>query len=95
MSDQLPLFAIWRIENLMKLSASNIDVTKNKDLRKNIAEFGYPYLKKIQQPNWLYSSVNEENVGIVPRAVKQLFNGITKRQEEARESGLPPPEFKG
>jgi kinesin family protein 4/21/27 len=40
------------------------------------------------------SSVNEENVGIVPRAVKQLFNGITKRQEEARESGLPPPEFK-
>ena len=39
--------------------------------------------------------MNEENVGIVPRAVKQLFNGITKRQEEARESGLPPPEFKG
>jgi len=40
------------------------------------------------------SSVNEENVGIVPRAVRQLFNGITKRQEEARELGLPPPEFK-
>ena len=33
------------------------------------------------------SAVNEENVGIVPRAVHQLFDGIAKRQEEARESG--------
>ena len=40
------------------------------------------------------SSINEENVGIVPRAVRQLFDGIAKRQDEAREAGLPPPEFK-
>ena len=40
------------------------------------------------------SHSNEENVGIIPRAVKQLFNGIGRRQEEAREAGLPPPEFK-
>ena len=33
------------------------------------------------------SATNEENVGIVPRAVRQLFDGIAKRQEEARESG--------
>ena len=33
------------------------------------------------------SAINEENVGIVPRAVRQLFDGIEKRQEEARESG--------
>ena len=33
------------------------------------------------------SAINEENVGIVPRAVRQLFDGIAKRQEEARESG--------
>ena len=31
---------------------------------------------------------------LVPRAVKQLFSGITKRQDDAREAGLPPPEFK-
>ena len=31
---------------------------------------------------------------IVPRAVKQLFSGITKRQDDAKEAGLPPPEFK-
>ena len=40
------------------------------------------------------SHSNEENVGIIPRAVKQLFRGINKRQDEAREAGLPPPEFK-
>ncbi len=37
---------------------------------------------------------SEENVGIVPRAVRQLFDGIAKRQEEAREAGILPPEFK-
>ena len=37
---------------------------------------------------------SEETIGIVPRAVKQLFEGINKRQNEARESGIPPPEFK-
>ena len=40
------------------------------------------------------SASNEDTVGIIPRAVRQLFNGISKRQEDARESGLPPPEFK-
>ena len=36
----------------------------------------------------------EETIGIVPRAVKQLFEGINKRQNEAREAGIQPPEFK-
>ena len=40
------------------------------------------------------SATNAENVGIVPRAVKQLFQGIKARQDEAREAGLPLPEFK-
>ena len=40
------------------------------------------------------SASNEETVGIIPRAVRQLFKGISNRQEEARESGLPLPEFK-
>jgi hypothetical protein len=39
-------------------------------------------------------SGHEDNVGIVPRAVRQLFLGIASRQEEAKEAGLPPPEFK-
>ena len=34
------------------------------------------------------------NVGIIPRAVRQLFEGIAKRQEEAREKGFTVPEFK-
>ena len=33
-------------------------------------------------------------VGIIPRAVKQLYEGIARRQDEARESGIPIPEFK-
>ena len=37
---------------------------------------------------------SEETIGIVPRAVRQLFQGITKRQSEAREAGIQPPEFK-
>ena len=32
--------------------------------------------------------------GIIPRAVKQLFDGIRKRQDEARERGQTVPEFK-
>ena len=40
------------------------------------------------------SASNMENVGIVPRAVRQLFDGIEKRQNEAKEAGLTPPEFK-
>ncbi len=33
-------------------------------------------------------------LGIIPRAVKQLFEGITRRREEAKERGIVPPEFK-
>jgi hypothetical protein len=35
-----------------------------------------------------------KQVGIIPRAVKQLYAGIAARQEAARESGIPQPEFK-
>lgn len=31
--------------------------------------------------------------GIIPRAVEHLFDGIKRRQEEAKSRGLPPPEF--
>lgn len=31
--------------------------------------------------------------GIIPRAVEHLFHGIAKRQKEARDQGLPQPEF--
>ena len=45
---------------------------------------------------WIFFLWNQCNVVLflVPRAVKQLFSGITKRQDDAREAGLPPPEFK-
>ncbi len=33
-------------------------------------------------------------LGIIPRAVRQLFEGIERRQSEAREKGITPPEFK-
>ncbi|GFU16704.1 kinesin-like protein KIF21A [Nephila pilipes] len=39
-------------------------------------------------------SVSEEEIGIIPRAVNQLFNGIAKLQNEAQNQKLPPPEFK-
>ncbi|XP_076346255.1 kinesin-like protein KIF21A isoform X3 [Tachypleus tridentatus] len=39
-------------------------------------------------------SVNAEERGIVPRAVEHLFRVIHERQQEAREKGEPPPEFK-
>ena len=32
--------------------------------------------------------------GIIPRAVKQLFEGVAERQREARERGWTQPEFK-
>ena len=38
--------------------------------------------------------VTEEQQGIVPRAVKHLFNGIEQRRNEALERSEPPPEFK-
>ncbi|KAF8782094.1 Kinesin-like protein KIF21A like protein [Argiope bruennichi] len=39
-------------------------------------------------------SVNEEEIGIIPRAVNQLFNGIAKLQNEAQNKKITPPEFK-
>lgn len=40
------------------------------------------------------TTVSDSNSGIIPRAVKQLFSGISARQESANESGITPPEFK-
>ncbi|XP_055933295.1 kinesin-like protein KIF21A isoform X2 [Argiope bruennichi] len=39
-------------------------------------------------------SANEEEIGIIPRAVNQLFNGIAKLQNEAQNKKITPPEFK-
>ncbi|KAM9443868.1 kinesin-like protein KIF21B isoform 1-T1 [Clarias gariepinus] len=39
-------------------------------------------------------TVSEDEQGIIPRAVHQLFEGIQRRRTEAQESGLHPPEFK-
>jgi len=38
--------------------------------------------------------VDEYIVGIIPRAIRHLFNGITDKQERARERTQMPPEFK-
>ncbi|KAJ9600244.1 hypothetical protein L9F63_009469, partial [Diploptera punctata] len=38
--------------------------------------------------------VMPEQVGIIPRAIHHLFQGIQERAEKAREAGQPPPEFK-
>ncbi|XP_074600654.1 kinesin-like protein 31E isoform X2 [Brevipalpus obovatus] len=35
-----------------------------------------------------------ENIGIIPRAVQHLFDGIAQRIAKAKEIGIPPPEFK-
>ena len=35
-----------------------------------------------------------ESVGIIPRAVEHLFNGIEQRQREAKENNEVPPDFK-
>ena len=40
------------------------------------------------------AQVAPHQLGIIPRAVRQLFDGIERRREEARERGLAPPEFK-
>lgn len=37
---------------------------------------------------------NGSEQGIIPRAVEQLFNGISSVQAQARESGEPIPDFK-
>ena len=39
-------------------------------------------------------TVCTESTGIVPRAVRQLFNGIAARQDQAKDEGVTPPEFK-
>lgn len=39
-------------------------------------------------------TVSEDEQGIIPRAVRQLFQGIQRRRTKAQESGVHPPEFK-
>lgn len=38
-------------------------------------------------------SVTEEQIGIVPRAVKYLFDGVQKRQQQSVDNCLPKPTF--
>lgn len=38
--------------------------------------------------------VDETVVGIIPRAIRHLFNGIVEKQQHARERAQMPPEFK-
>lgn len=42
----------------------------------------------------LAGQVGSDQMGIVPRAVRQLFKGISTRIEQAKEEGQTPPEFK-
>jgi len=35
-----------------------------------------------------------DQLGIIPRAVRHLFQGVEARLEEAKENNVPPPEFK-
>ncbi|XP_049327736.1 kinesin-like protein KIF21B isoform X2 [Astyanax mexicanus] len=39
-------------------------------------------------------NVGEEEQGIIPRAVRQLFQGIQRRRQDAQERSTNPPEFK-
>uniref|UniRef100_A0A8C8DCS5 Kinesin motor domain-containing protein n=1 Tax=Oncorhynchus tshawytscha TaxID=74940 RepID=A0A8C8DCS5_ONCTS len=39
-------------------------------------------------------NISEEELGIIPRAVKHLFRGIEERRHSATEQGKPVPEFK-
>ena len=39
-------------------------------------------------------SQSPQQSGIIPRAVRQLFEGIRQRQEDAKAAGQTPPEFK-
>uniref|UniRef100_A0A674E520 Kinesin family member 21A n=1 Tax=Salmo trutta TaxID=8032 RepID=A0A674E520_SALTR len=39
-------------------------------------------------------NISEEELGIIPRAVKHLFRGIEERRQTATEQGKPVPEFK-
>ena len=40
------------------------------------------------------SSLGPEQVGIIPRAMQHLFDGIHKRKNDAVENNKSPPEFK-
>ncbi|XP_073475790.1 kinesin-like protein KIF21A isoform X3 [Aquarana catesbeiana] len=39
-------------------------------------------------------NITEEELGIIPRAVKHLYRRIEQKQQAALEQGLPPPDFK-
>uniref|UniRef100_A0A673LDL0 Kinesin family member 21B n=1 Tax=Sinocyclocheilus rhinocerous TaxID=307959 RepID=A0A673LDL0_9TELE len=39
-------------------------------------------------------TISEEELGIIPRAVQHLFQGIQKRRLDAQSAGMPLPEFK-
>lgn len=39
-------------------------------------------------------SLSQQEQGIIPRAVHQLFEGIQSRRDQAEETGIQPPEFK-
>jgi len=38
-------------------------------------------------------NVDRDVIGIIPRAVEHLFNGIDERRQQALNAGRPPPEF--
>ena len=38
-------------------------------------------------------SVPEEEMGVIPRAVRHLFDGIDRRRRDAVEASAPPPDF--
>ena len=40
------------------------------------------------------ATTSASQLGIIPRAVRQLFEGIERRQEEAKVKGITQPEFK-
>ena len=37
--------------------------------------------------------ISDDQIGIIPRAAKHLFDGMRKRKEEAEKAGQPSPEF--
>ena len=39
-------------------------------------------------------NLGEEELGIIPRAVQQLYHGVALRRQTARDQGRPLPEFK-
>lgn len=38
-------------------------------------------------------ALDDELVGVIPRAVSQIFNGIEERRREAIERNEPPPQY--